>query len=371
MKYGLVVHDLSLTGAPKIGIDVAEKLFQLGYDIMLICRRGGDFLPRVEAIGLPFEVLEVEESLPFEQKVDAASAYLSRQKFDHLYINSAASADFLKAAQLANIPTVFHVHEMIGELRSLQLANRLTPDVLSPQCCLIAASRSVKQSAICYFGPLAERAVVLPYPIDASAIRAKAAMPQALPLNRIGEPLDLTRPVVAACGIACYRKGTDIFMALAEVMPQLQFLWIGLWTHDLNPCLSAGGDLPPNLYLSGQTSNACYYLSLAQLFLLTSREDPDPFVVHEAIALKKPVIAFSQTGGSRWSVDQFGYLLEGEVSVEGFRAVINKFCLDGSTAYFPASDDLVERRYSFDTEFSKIETLIHAATARIDPSVAR
>ena len=66
-----------------------------------------------------------------------------------------------------------------------------------------------------------------------------------------------------------------------------------------------------NLHFIGQRSNVGDYLSAADVMLLTSREDPYPTVVMEALATGVPVMAFDECGGFVELLDNqhFGHLI--------------------------------------------------------------
>ena len=61
---------------------------------------------------------------------------------------------------------------------------------------------------------------------------------------------------------------------------------------------------------------------------MTSREDPNPLVVAEALLLGKKVVAFSDTGASASMASRFGYALTGKPDAERSVAVLPKI-LDG------------------------------------------
>ncbi|MFN5335208.1 MAG: glycosyltransferase family 4 protein [Bacteroidota bacterium] len=125
---------------------------------------------------------------------------------------------------------------------------------------------------------------------------------------------------ICAVGMASYRKGTDLFIEIANKVvrghPNIFFTWIGgfaspkdeknyLSSIDMN-CRSNiefTGLLPPeqvkNLYAN------------YDILLLTSREDPYPLVVLEAAAHKIPSIVFRDSGGISDFVDEkTGFLFD-------------------------------------------------------------
>ena len=106
------------------------------------------------------------------------------------------------------------------------------------------------------------------------------------------------------CGVAVPRKGPDIFWEVAKALPEYDFVWIGSWDDDdyvrnNNNALSLNEQEPlGNLYWTNSLTNPYTALNQIDLFTLTSREDPNPLVVLEAIALDKPAVTFTKTGAS-------------------------------------------------------------------------
>lgn len=117
--------------------------------------------------------------------------------------------------------------------------------------------------------------------------------------------------LVVNIGYGDLRKGLDLFIETARLAQRnqldLQFLWVGKIDPSLDLWL-IGPDhehLPSNVLLLGFKEEVSDYYSAADIFFLTSREDPFPTVVMEAIHAGLPVVAFSGGGG-------YGDLLEDE-----------------------------------------------------------
>ena len=101
------------------------------------------------------------------------------------------------------------------------------------------------------------------------------------------------------CGVASPRKGSDMFFELAARLPQHDFVWIGSWTPNEAPENPVYEEFLkaqlPNLYVSGGVDNPYKFIKRLDLFFLSSREDPNPLVLAEALLLNTPILAFSAT----------------------------------------------------------------------------
>lgn len=110
--------------------------------------------------------------------------------------------------------------------------------------------------------------------------------------------------VVLGVGYADHRKGVDLFvdvgMRAAEQLPDTVFLWVGnqevsAFTTAWTRVEQAGLD---NRFLfPGPTQDPDLFFAGADVYLMTSREDPFPSVVLEALDAELPVIGFEGAGG--------------------------------------------------------------------------
>jgi hypothetical protein len=118
---------------------------------------------------------------------------------------------------------------------------------------------------------------------------------------RLGLPGDA--PVVLACGFGDYRKGFDRFAELARIADArgwpAHFIWVGsvdAYDERLDEARALVERLP-RLRVTGFVDDPTHHYAAASVFVLTSREDPFPSVVLEAMASGLPVAAVEgQTG---------------------------------------------------------------------------
>lgn len=106
------------------------------------------------------------------------------------------------------------------------------------------------------------------------------------------------------------QKKYDIFMAVAELLPEYAFVWIGN-QHKVK-------EHPDNVFFMGNIPNAGAYNAIADLFILPSNYEGLPIVILEAMSLGKPIVA-SDVGGISEIVrnGENGFVVEN--SPEAFR----------------------------------------------------
>ena len=114
--------------------------------------------------------------------------------------------------------------------------------------------------------------------------------------------------IVLGCGTVTTRKGVDLFVSVAQkcfelIDKDIHFVWLGSRTADGSFDDWTAKDIEASgwesrIHLIGERADPAPYYKAADIFALTSREDPFPCVVHEAMVCGLPVIAFEGAGGA-------------------------------------------------------------------------
>lgn len=101
-------------------------------------------------------------------------------------------------------------------------------------------------------------------------------------------------------------KKTDLFIDVARLLPEYNFVWIGNQRE-----VTEFGPLPQNCHFLGNIPNAGAYCSLCDIFMLPSNYEGLPMVIIEAMSFGKPVVS-SDVGGVSEIVqnDVNGFALE-------------------------------------------------------------
>jgi len=114
--------------------------------------------------------------------------------------------------------------------------------------------------------------------------------------------------IILGCGITIFRKGIDIFILTAISFlnqytgkPKVYFVWVGEESENdyigWNKTDIAESGWAKHIRLIGNRKNTIPYFLGSDVFFMSSRGDPFPCVVHEAMAAKLPVIAFEGATG--------------------------------------------------------------------------
>jgi len=313
-----VTHEASRTGAPIVLLRFLEWLrAEHGAHVETLILKGGPLVDDFAAVG-PIHLIPAygTETLPLRIEHGMSRVHLgwaaelariSRLRlaarhlrgFDVLYCNSSTSAVALR--MLPELPPhiIAHVHELTSAF------NHWMDDVdrrllISRSSAFVVAANCVGQNLIDNHGVPPERIrlcyefIDLPLPDDLATERARASL-------RLADG----ELVVGSMGTADWRKGTDLFLQMAALVrrraPELKvrFVWVGKrleWESLAHRADVGGLDLDDIVTFTDEVSDPASYLSLFDVFCLTSREDPYPLVCLEAGALGVPVVSFDNGG---------------------------------------------------------------------------
>jgi glycosyltransferase involved in cell wall biosynthesis len=95
---------------------------------------------------------------------------------------------------------------------------------------------------------------------------------------------------------------------LIEQAYRVHFVWVGHWEEEMQREIADLSKRNPeifrNIHFIGRRDDTDLYYAGADAFALTSREDPFPNVLLEAISVGLPVVAFEGSGGANRLIDE-------------------------------------------------------------------
>ena len=330
MRICVVCHEATLTGAPRAGFEIALFLSR-AHEVHLVAKTGGPLLdqPRYRELKAACRIVDTyvrAVESPYAARVEQAVRVLQEIRPDLIYVNSVCAADWCEAGARAGSAVVLHTYEMNMVLPFI-LGELVTPRVLTWVDMLVGHGRRALDEIQELTGVQVENHLILDIFGDPETILAQGEADVEPPVNARGETPGRGRCRVAMCGTAEERKGPDIFFDLADRLPQYDFIWIGPWgppdtLHNDDVFERFRSRSLDNLYVTGLTEHPGAYLRQIDVFVLTSREDPNPLVVAEALLFGKKVVAFSETGDSKVLLERFGYVLCGAPDSERAAAVL-------------------------------------------------
>lgn len=228
-----------------------------------------------------------------------------RGNYDLVYLNTITLGDQLATLSSISIPFVTHVHELSSAIRRYGRGQEQL--VISRSARLICVSDAVadnlnvehgcpvsKIERIYGFVPLVEQ-------LEHSSNDRREALlgPLKIPSNAL---------IVGLCGHGDIRKGADLLVPLVRLMPrvlagrQIHFVWVGVqapeYPHDVALRDARLAEVADRIHYPGVTKTPADWISLFDIHLLLSREDPFPLVVMESAGHAVPTVAFDSAGGA-------------------------------------------------------------------------
>jgi glycosyltransferase involved in cell wall biosynthesis len=313
-KVLLVSHEASRTGAPLCLLKLAERLTRLpDVECWVVLKRGGEL---ADAFARLAPTLDIDALALQGLSVSQKAGIIARRYRDYssrgiAICNSAEVSDFHVAFAEHKTPVLAWVHELgvsIAHLGGQAIVDRIS----AASRRIIVPADAVRDALIARYAISPDRLRTVYYGLEPRT----RDLAQERPIIRrrvrreLGIPEDA--PIVLGCGTTDFRKGVDLFAQLCRLVlrgctagepaSKAWFVWVGAFgtsysqkwlLHD-----AQHGACESRLVFTGPRETTVPYFLAADLFALTSREDPCPFVNLEAMESGLAVVAFEDSGGA-------------------------------------------------------------------------
>lgn len=289
----LVGHDAHPHGAQLLLLDLARRYAQIwGFDVKILLLGAGRLVQDYEKIA---DVTLTNDKALIANFITRMAEAGAREAV----VNSAAAARLVPQLRAAGIRTTLLVHEMPKLLAeyNLQIQAKLGAQTADD---VLFASEFGRNAFCAALGITLPRAKILPQ----GNVQNIAFDPRARAAMRAKYGVAPDAFLILGIGFADLRKGFDLFLQVATktiaAVGNVYFLWAGEIQPTLKTYLSTEIDglaATGKFYLVGFSKEVQDLVSAADVFALTSREDPYPNVALEALAAGVPVVAFGRAGG--------------------------------------------------------------------------
>lgn len=298
----VVSHDANPHGAQYLALHLVRELSQgMGLEVEVVMLGGG----RLES---DFEQLApVHKFYEHEKDAEALAQDLSQRGFEFVIANTAVAGRIVEPLQSAGMKVVSLVHELPGVIRSYGLEDAVRVMGEHAEHIVVPAAVVGEGLKEYFASPDAEaKLVVRPQGLfTRSRYRGLTRFDDARRNLRKRLSLPLDAKIVLSVGYADRRKGIDL-LARAAIKciafdPNMHFVWVG--HHEAEAVAEAKASLrdagcEAHFHLVGMDFDTDDYYAGADVYALTSREDPFPSVVLESLSVRTPVVAFASTGGA-------------------------------------------------------------------------
>jgi len=316
------LHLANRSGAPLLLLRLVKEMSADGWECFVLMDKGGEVKDEFLNYAHVLDMHGLNKRSKHPQRVADARKYL-KFIFEDLglpkpfacILNSIETGAYAQVTHNLGIKNLCLVHEIIHSYPS-----HFLKESFSNCDKLIFPADFVRDAAVETFGPLTIPHSVLPSALlDENFGSFDRITKRAIFRKEIG--VSNEEFVALACASPDMRKGIDLFVSIAtEVLARrlsrgITFVWIGTESsYSHSPLYYAKWDikqagLEDRVQLLPARKSLEEAFIGSDVFILPSRQDPFPCVVHDAMASQLPVIAFSNAGGMAEMLDGGGYQL--------------------------------------------------------------
>ena len=294
----LVGHDAHPHGAQTLLLYIAKTLHEeLGFSIDLVLLGDGRLINDYR------QYARVHQLSPGED-AESLIATLKETGVRHAITNTTVSGLFAALLKQQNFHVVSLIHELPGVIEEYQLQQHVQK-IATYADQIIFPADTVRQGFANYCKLSEEQTRILPQGLfrpnalttDISRLTARREL-----RKRFSLPDDAF--IVLGVGFIDHRKGVDLLVDAAEKACQeeenIYFIWVGHHDPEMYQTVKKQLDkagISDRVILPGIDFETDLYYAGSDVFSLTSREDPFPCVVLEALDAYLPIVAFEDAGG--------------------------------------------------------------------------
>jgi glycosyltransferase involved in cell wall biosynthesis/2-polyprenyl-3-methyl-5-hydroxy-6-metoxy-1,4-benzoquinol methylase len=290
----VVSHDAYEHGAQFLALNIVKTLVeQFNFRVVTILMGGGELQPEFEEYS---EVVEWHR-LTANQKQKCVAGLWARG-FSKAICNTSVTGEVVGYLKDQG----FTVAALIHELKQIMLEMNLLPSVqmiADKADTIVCASPVVADNFVSVAGLDNNNVVIRP-----QGIYYKNKFSREPARREIAARYDLPADafIILDVGYGDARKGFDLFLDIGKETLQhhenAYFIWAGKIAPEMQEKFRALLDEnDPHFIFPGFVKDVGLFYSSADVFLLTSREDPFPQAVLDALQSGLPVIGFSGAGG--------------------------------------------------------------------------
>jgi glycosyltransferase involved in cell wall biosynthesis len=307
-----VSHDAAVGGAQASLLDIVQWLqLHTDLEIKVLCLAGGQRLEQFQRI---VDTVLLDDLVSATETTAARLARITAWyggRPDLIYCNSLATGRVHALLGGLGSPILTHARELATSVA--RYAKDDMGDVVSHTQRFVACSRSVRDYLVAEYNVETNAIDVIPSAVPQPGGDHTRTEIQRLESRRlVGWPLDKTIILGSGLGMP-FRKGADLFIEVARILrargvEDYHFYWLGsfpdqerdevlgTWAQQLDRLRADG--LDEKVTFLGNVDDVGAHLRRADLFLLTSREEPFGRVILEAASAELPVICFAGSGGA-------------------------------------------------------------------------
>ncbi len=348
----LVTHDAHPHGAQYLALNFAKHLTEaFGTELDIVCLGEGPLKAEYAHWGRLHDLTGLD---PKGLEAVALARALHAAGHRTALVNTTVSGGFLETLALNGIACTALIHELPGVIERRDLTGEAL--TIAEHASKIVFPAPEVAAGFAKFAVWDDRKTVIRPQGCYKRIAGAAERGSAHDALRRHLGLLPDSVVILGIGSADHRKGVDLFvnagLKMAAKCPEARWVWVGGFEYTMQvqveQMLSRAPDLRNRFIFPGFTAETEMYYRGADVFALTSREDPFPSVVLEAMQAGLPIVAFAGAGGFTSLLEKGSGVLVPQSDTRAFADAVLKLIED------PAERERMGKhgRESFDGQFS-------------------
>ena len=309
-RIALISHDAHPHGAQYLALNLLRELKKIGLDVVVLLQGDGRLEPDFEALAPVHRLYAMTAA-----EIAALARTLRAEGCTAAIANTAVSGRVAPAFAAAGMRIVALVHELPGVIAEYGLESAVQA-LARDSAAVVVAAEDVRDGLLGHWpaGVSRDKLTLRPQGLfTRSRYRGRVDMAEPRRLLRAKFGMPAQARVVLAVGYADRRKGVDLLAQAAALCcardAHIHFVWVGHRDVELQPqidALLAKAGIAERFHFAGLDFDTDDYYAGADVYALSSREDPFPSVVLESLSVGTPVIAFAATGGGARLVETRG-----------------------------------------------------------------
>lgn len=296
----IVSHDAHPHGAQLLALNMARTFGEMGFDTDMIVLGDGPLLPRFA------EMAKVHR---IDLRAESGRAVLDRLRALHAgaevaIANTTVSGLLVPLLKQAGFRVVSLIHELPGVLRTYKLTEHARA-IAEHADKIVFAAQVVQDGFEEVVGRSLEQAEIRPQGLyNRTHLGNQAARSELRSAVRTRLGLPTGSRLVLGVGYGDHRKGLDLFVDMSLNLLERNHEAVAVWVGHLDGRFGdaqkrrvRAAGLTDRIVFTGLVDEPQEFFQAADVYALTSREDPFPSVVLEAMDAGLPVVAFEEAGG--------------------------------------------------------------------------
>ncbi len=286
----LVIHESQELGASILALHIAEELIRRGVKVYIVSRQFGVMNDKYNAVA-PTQIALTKISYK------NICRKLFEKGFRRALMITASTGDLVKITQTCGFKVISMIHELNQVIKMLHLEDNVHEMIEYSDKIVFSTSIAKRQILdLCGIND-SEKIVIKPQGIYFNKPSADIIKMQSEELiNRY--PVLKDKKIIAGVGNTTERKGFDIFLQTAKLLPEYEFIWAGKKEKYFNEAIEKYGNPNNFVYLGMMNAEQLAGIySVADVYLMSSRYDTLPSTIFEALLFCIPVIGSKKSGG--------------------------------------------------------------------------